>query len=151
MLSPLIGLLTSMDPQRAVRRARRAVIIYTLVAIAAVCGIGFLIAGAFLYAARHLGNLEACLVFGVGFLVLGMLCLSAWKVMESRRSRRRREEERVRQLTSLAGAVAVSVLPSLLQRAGIRSLIVPLAAVAAYAIYKENAGPEQTGPDKDDS
>ncbi|WP_157018506.1 hypothetical protein [Mesorhizobium xinjiangense] len=148
MVSPLIGLLTSIDPQRAVRRARSAVIVYALAAIAALCGAGFLIAAGFLYTARHMSPLVACLVFGLGFLLLALICVVVWQLSGPRRSRRR-EEERAKQLTSLAGAVAVSVLPTLARRAGVRSLVWPLAAMAAYAIYKENAGSDDTKPDED--
>ncbi len=59
MLASLISALASGETVAALRRARTAAIVYALAAIAALCGLGFLIGAAYIWAAERYGSLAA--------------------------------------------------------------------------------------------
>ncbi|MBN9275510.1 MAG: hypothetical protein J0J15_35775, partial [Mesorhizobium sp.] len=69
-LASLLSALASGEAVSAVRRARTTAIVYALAALAALCGIGFLIGAAYIWASIRYGSLTAALGFGIGFLVL---------------------------------------------------------------------------------
>lgn len=138
MLASLIAGFASGETVQAVRRARAAAIAYLLAGAAALCGIGFLIAAAYIWTAGRIGSIEAALAFGVGFLVLGGLVLAVYKLAVSRR-RQREIRRRNKDLAMIAATSALAVLPALLRsRAGLGAVIAPAAAAMAYAIYREN-------------
>jgi hypothetical protein len=134
MLASLIATFLSGEALDAVRRARATAIIYVVVAMLALTGIGFLIGAAYIAIARRYGNFEAALAFGIAFILIAVLVLLVRRIaMSIRRSRRKR---RAVDLATIAGTAAVTALPLLLRsRAG---LIAPLIALAAYVIYREN-------------
>lgn len=134
MLASLIGGFISGETLNMLRRLKSAAIAYLLVALFAAIGVGFLIGAGYIYVAQEFGSLTAAISFGVGFLLIATIILIVHSIRSSRAKRRR--DKRGIDLATIAGAAAITGLPILLRsRAG---LVGPLAAIAAYVIYREN-------------
>ena len=128
------------ETTRAAVRVRRAVIDYIVAGICLAIGIGFLIGASYIYVAQRYGSLWASIAFGVGFVAIAAVVLIIHRIAASRQARRRADEARTVQMKTLAAAMAVSTLPSLLKgRGGLIQLLTPALAMAAYAIYRENS------------
>jgi len=134
MLASLITAFVSGEAMEIARRARTTLIIYVLVAILALTGIGFLVGAGYIAAANRYGNFEAALGFGVGFLVIAVVLVAARSIVAS--SRRKRDKRRSIDLATIVGAAAVTALPMLLRSKG--GVIAPLIAAVAYMVYREN-------------
>lgn len=144
-LTSLIAGMASGETAAIVRRARWAAIAYAIAGIAALCGIGFLVGAGYIWAARHYGSLPAALGFGIGFLVLAGLIVLIFRLSAGLRARKRAKQRRT-DMTAIGVTAALAVLPSLLRgKSGLGLLLAPAVALAAYAIYKENGGPDKNG------
>jgi len=139
LLASLITALVSGETLLAVRRARRAAVVYGIATVLGLLGVIFLVVAGYVAAAERLGAITAALAFGGGFLVLAVLMLLVHRVgasFDRRRTRRRRKTE----ITQVAIATGLAVLPALLRgRAGTATLLAPAIAAVAYAIYRENS------------
>lgn len=150
MLASLIAGFASGETAAIIKRARLAAIFYSLAALAGLCAIGFFVGAGYIWSARHYGDVEAALGFGIGFLVLaGLLVLALWLSVGARK--RRRAMRRKADMTAIGVSTALALLPTLLRDKGGRGLLLaPAIALAAYAIYRENAGPKDGKPDDGD-
>lgn len=147
MLASLIANLASGETVVALRRARYATIAYTLASIFGMLGLGFLISAGFVWAARRFGHIEAALAFGFGFLVVAGLVLVIHKFAARSRAREYRRK-RSSEMMTMSVATALAVLPTLLRsKGGLAAVLGPALAVAAYAIYRENAAPDAADED----
>lgn len=147
MLASLIASFASGETVLAVRRARRAAIAYLLAGVAALCGIGFLIGAVYIWASQRYGAIEAALGIGIIFLLLSGLVLII-HTTTARIQARRAKERRASDLTTVAVASALAVLPTLLRgKTGLGTVIAPLVALTAYAIYRENRAKTPKKPD----
>jgi undecaprenyl pyrophosphate phosphatase UppP len=148
MLASLIASLASGETVVAIRRARRAAIVYLLAGTAGIIGVGFLIGALYIWLSELYGRLETALGFGVGFIVLALLILLVHRLTAGSRAKRAAERRRS-DLTAMGVAAALAALPGLMRsRAGLGTLLAPALAVVAYAIYRENSKPK---PDRDDA
>lgn len=142
MLASLIAAFASGETVRSLRQVRRAAVAYLLAAIVALCGVGFLVGAGYIWASRRYGDLEAATGFGIGFLVLAGLVLLIHK-LASRSRAKNAAKMRSSELTTIAAAATLAALPVLLRnRAGLGALLTPVAAIVAYAIYRENSRPD---------
>lgn len=149
MLAKLVQAFTAIDATRAARRVRRAVITFAIAGLCLFLGVAFLIAAGFMLAVERFGAVHACLGFGAIFMGLAVAALAAHRILTARAARRRAQEAKATQIKTLAGATAMAVLPALLKgRGGVLQLALPLLAMAAYAIYKENAPDEGDDADR---
>ncbi len=140
MLASLFAGLASGQTAAAISRARSAAIAYSLVALATLCGTGFLIGAFYIWLADRLNPLQAALSIGGGFILLAVIILIVHKVVAGRRARRQ-ARKRKSELAAAGLATAVAILPTLLRsKIGLGALIGPALALAAFAIYKENSG-----------
>ncbi len=141
MLTSLIAGYASGETAFALRRAKRAGIAYVAAGIAGLCGLGFLVGAAYVWAARSWGEIEAAVAFGLGFLALAGLILAVHSI--AARSRAREDKQRrSSELAALGMTAAAAIVPTLLRsKGGIGALLGPLVALVAYAIYRENSGP----------
>ena len=147
MLASLLASLASGETAVAIRRARRAAIVYLLAGVAALCGVGFLIGALYIWLSDRYGRLEAALGFGVGFIALALVILLVHRLTAKSRARRVMAK-RKSDLAAMGIAAAIAALPTLARsRVGIGALLAPALAVVAYAIYRENSRPK---PDSDD-
>jgi MFS family permease len=137
MLASLIASIASGEITDSVRRAKSAAIAYLLAAVAAICGVAFLIGAAFSAAAQAYGTVNAALGFGGGFLVVALLILLVHKISvrsQKRQAARRRSQD----MRAMAQAAALVVVPAIIARGGVGGLAAPLLALLGYAIYREN-------------
>lgn len=138
MLASLIASFASGETLLALRRARRAAIAYALAGVALLCGAGFLVAAFYIWTVRRYGAIEAALGFGLGFLILGAIVLIVHRITTGARARRA-AKRRSSDMTTIAVASALAVLPTILRgKAGLGTLAAPAVAALAYAIYREN-------------
>lgn len=150
MLAQLIQFIASGETSRAAKRIRRAMIDYVIAGICLAIGIGFLIAAGYIFVAERYGPLWTAVGFGVGFIVLSGIALIVHRLVSGYQEKKRAEEARAAQMTALAGALAVAVLPSLLKgRGSLLQIVAPALAMAGYAIYKENS--ERSPPEDGDA
>jgi undecaprenyl pyrophosphate phosphatase UppP len=148
MLASLIASLASGETVVAIRRARRAAIVYLLAGTAGIIGVGFLIGALYIWLSELYGRLETALGFGVGFIVLALLIVLVHRLTAGSRAKRAAERRRS-DLTAMGVAAALAALPGLMRsRAGLGTLLAPALAVVAYAIYRENSKPK---PDRDEA
>jgi hypothetical protein len=149
MLASLLAAFASGETFQAVRRARRAAIVYALAGISILVALGFLVGAGYVAAADRYGTINAALGFAGGFFLLAVIILMVHRIASGMRARsiaRKRSKE----LTTIGAAAALAVLPTLLRgKGGLATLLAPVFAVAAYAIYRENRKPDP--PDKDEA
>ncbi|WP_353644454.1 hypothetical protein [Mesorhizobium sp. WSM2239] len=147
MLASLIASFASGETALALRRAKRAAIAYLLAGVAALCGIGFLIGAIYIWASGRYGAIEAALGIGVIFLLLSGVILIV-HTTTARVQARRAKERRASDMTAVAVASTLAILPTLLRgKAGLGTVIAPVVALAAYAIYRENRAKTPKKPD----
>ena len=150
MLAALIQSIVSGETTRAAKRVRRAMIDYVIAGICLGIGLGFLIAAAYIFVAERYGALYTAIGFGLGFIALAGLALIVHRIISGIQAKRRAEEARAAQVQAIAGAAAFAILPALLKgRGGLVSLLAPVAAMVAYAIFKENS--DRAGDEDSDS
>ena len=148
LLVSLLSGFASGETAAAMRRARTAAIIYVLAMLAALCGLGFLVGAAYIWAAARYGSLAAALGFGAGFLIIAGLILLIHQLMSGARARRE-ARRRNADMKMIGITAALAVLPALLKgKAGLGLILGPAAALVAYAIYRENVKPDD--PDEDE-
>src|SRR5690606_29397984 len=94
MLLSLIASVVTAEATDTVGRARRSAIAYVVGAILAITGVGFLVGAGYVATARRIGSVEACLVFGAGFLVVAILVVVVQRVASGIRARRAAERRR---------------------------------------------------------
>ncbi|TIW70222.1 MAG: hypothetical protein E5V58_23420 [Mesorhizobium sp.] len=141
MLASLISALASGEALAALGRARTAAVVYIIVTLAAMCGVGFLIGAAYIWIAGLYGPMAASLGFGVGFLVIAGSVLIVYRLSAGQRSA---------DMKALGITAALAALPVLLKgKGGLGAVLAPAIALAAYAIYRENAGPDRDADDAD--
>jgi hypothetical protein len=147
MLASLVSGFASGETVAAIRRARTAAIVYALAALAGLCGLGFLVAAAYIWAADRYGAMAAALGFGAGFLVIAGLIVLIHQISVGSRSRRM-ARRRNADMTAIGITAALAVLPTLFKgKGGLGVVLGPAAALVAYAIYRENVKPRSDDPD----
>jgi len=147
MLASLISALASGEAIAVLHRARTAAIIYAIAALMALCGLGFLVGAAYIWAAGHYGPIAASLGFGIGFLAIAGLFLVVYWLSAGARARRR-ARRRNADMRAIGITAALAALPVLLKgKSGLGVVLGPAIALAAYAIYRENVKPGPDDPD----
>ncbi|BAV48341.1 hypothetical protein MesoLj113a_15750 [Mesorhizobium sp. 113-1-2] len=142
LLASLLSGFASGETVAAIRRARMAAIVYAIAALAAFCGLGFLVGAAYIWAAARYGSFATALGFGVGFLVIAGLVLLIHRLMSGARARRE-ARRRSADMKAIGITAALAVLPALLKgKGGLGVILGPAVALAAYAIYRENVKPD---------
>jgi len=148
MLASLLASLASGQTVAAIGRARSAAVAYVLAALAGLCGAGFLLGAFYIWLAGRYGSIEAALGIGGGFIVLAGIILIVHRLAAGRRARRQAAQRKA-DLTAAGVATALALLPGLLRsKAGIGALVAPAIALVAYAIYRENSGPDSDPHDE---
>lgn len=137
MLARLVSLLAAGEASAVKRRIKTALIAYLAAALCAVLALAFLVLAAYLAAAVEWGAFDAAIFFGLGFVALTGVILLVHQIV-ARAQQRELRRKRAADATTLAGASALALLPSLVSRKGGTSvLLTGLAALAGYAAYRE--------------
>jgi UDP-N-acetylmuramyl pentapeptide phosphotransferase/UDP-N-acetylglucosamine-1-phosphate transferase len=112
-------------------------------------GLGFLIGAGYIATARRLGDLETALIFAGGFVLVAVILVFAQRIWSKARARRI-AERRKREVTGLASAAALALLPALLAKKGaVSAVAIPVIAAIAYAVWRENSASGSDASDKD--
>jgi len=135
MLFSLIASVFSAEARETVGRARRGAIVYLVAAVLAAAGVGFLVGAGYIAAARRFGDLEACLAFGAGFLVVAVLIAAVQRLSAAARARRARERRR-RELAEIATAASAGLLGS--KKGVVTGLAASLLTGLVLGLYREN-------------
>lgn len=152
MLSSLVAAFLSGEATGAVRRARRAAIVYLFAGLMALVGAGFLVGAAYAAAATRFGTVEAAVGFGLVFILIGLLALGI-HALSNRARKREAAGRRNADMATIASVAAVSLLPALARlpsllksKSGMAGIVGPALAVLAYGIYRENVKPKDDKP-----
>ena len=147
MLASLISGLASGEPLQPCAARARAAIVYALAALAALCGLGFLVGAAYVWVAGSL-RADGSLPWLRGRLPADRgLLLLIHRLSAGARARRRAREAQCRH-KAIGITAALAVLPALLKgKGGLGTILAPAIALAAYAIYRENTKPDADDPD----
>jgi undecaprenyl pyrophosphate phosphatase UppP len=138
MLASLLASLASGETVVALRRARRAAVVYLFAGVFALCGLGFFVAALYIWLAARYGRFETALAFAGVFIAIAVVII-LFDRLTARARAVRDAERRKSELTAVGVASALTILPGLLRsRAGLGLLIAPLVAAAGYALYREN-------------
>ena len=145
MLASLIAAFVSGETAWMLRRARRSAMLLGLALAAGLAGVAFLVGAGYIAAARRFGALEAAIGFGLGFIVLALLIVIV-NAVASRSTRRDASSRRKSEVTAIATAAAVGMLPMLLKgRGSLGTLLAPALGLVAFMIWRENT---RKGPDE---
>lgn len=135
MLFSLIASVVTAEAAATVGRVRSSIAAYIAGAVLAAAGIGFLVAAGYIATARRIGELEACLAFGAGFIVLAVLVVGIQRLVSGMRARRAAERRR-RELGEIAAAATAGLLGS---KGGVLTgLAASLLTGLALGLYREN-------------
>lgn len=138
MLASLLAGLASGETVAALRRARRAAIVYAIAGVAALVGVGFFLGALYIWLAGKYGSLHAALILGAAFVFIAIVVLLIDRLTAHSRARKV-AQQRKSDLAAVGVAASLAVLPGLLRRPlGLGAILFPAAAVIAYAIYREN-------------
>jgi uncharacterized membrane protein YhaH (DUF805 family) len=138
MLASLIASIVSGELADAARRAKSAAVAYLLAAVAAICGVAFLIGAAFSATAQAFGTVNAALGFGGGFLFVALLIVVIHN-LSVRSEKKKAAQRRAHDIRAMAQTAALIIVPAIIARGGVGGLAAPLLALLGYAIYRENA------------
>jgi hypothetical protein len=138
MLASLLGALLSGEAVATAKRLKTQMFVMAIVGVIALVGVIFLLLAGYLYAAERLGAIPAALWFGGGFLGAALLGLIVYKVSAGARARREANRRKA-ELSTMAAATALALLPALASRkAGLGLVVAPFLAAVGYQILKEN-------------
>jgi hypothetical protein len=148
MLFSLIASLASGEAADAMRRAKVALIAYAVAGTLLVMGAIFLVIAGYIATAQEIGAVTAALYWAGGFVAVAVVVLIIHRIMVSVQ-KRRVARKRKTEVTAIASAAAMAVLPTLLasSRARTATFIAAPIALVAYGIWRENRPrPGSTNP-----
>lgn len=135
LLVPLAGLL-GIEVEHITERVRNAVILNALMLIFGLAGIGFLIGAGFLAVAQQLGGIYAALIFGGGFLLLGLAVYLGSMIGKGRRKHQVAVKRRSSETSAFVTTAALTALPVLMKSPLVLKLGLPAAALAALLLVR---------------
>lgn len=151
MLARLFALLATGEAALIRRRVKTTAVAYAALAVAAFLTFMFVVLAAYLAAAVRWGAIQSAIWFAVGSFVLMVLIYLIYKATD-RAQRRARQRKRMADTSMLAGASAMAMLPALMRRkGGMSAVLLALAGVAGYAVYRElsrNSDLDRETPDE---
>jgi len=136
LLMPLASLL-GFEARGMVSRLRSLAVVYTIVALLCLLGLGFLIAAGFMALADIVGALNAALILGGTFLLLALAVYLGSRIGEGRHRRRLAEKRRSGEAGAFLTTAALTALPMLMRSPLIVRLGLPAAALATLVLLHE--------------
>lgn len=137
-MAQLLTLLLAGEASDMKQRLRTALISYILGAFAIMMALLFFVVAAYVAAAFRWGAVQAAIGFAIGFLLLGLVVLGAYKITVEAR-KREQQRRRAANATMAASASAMTMLPAMLGKKGIGAnvALLVLAGVGGYAAYRQ--------------
>jgi cell division protein FtsW (lipid II flippase) len=137
LLAPLAALL-GLEAGSLLDRAKTAAILYGLMAGCLVLAIGFLIGAGYMALANLWSPIIAALVIAGGFLVIALAIYLGSLISERSRRRELAEKRRSSESGAFITTAALTALPMLSKSPWLLRLGIPAAAIAAFAIIRNN-------------
>lgn len=154
MLAGLIGAIASGEAKKVVQRTKRMAIAYAIAGLLGLVGVVFLLVAGYLAAAHRFGAIEAALGFGGGFVLAALLIVFGFS-LATRQEKKKAAARRKTDMSTLAAASALAILPALANRkALLPTLATSALGIIGWRIYEENTRGRRRGsrpPDDDDA
>ena len=132
-MAPLASLL-GLEIEHITDRVKRAVILNGAMAIFGLVAAGFLLAAGFMALAEQIGGINAALAFAAVFLLLALIVYAGMSIADARRKRAIMEKRRSSETGALLTTAALTAVPVLLRSPLVRTLGLPVAALAAFLV-----------------
>ncbi|ODT82803.1 MAG: hypothetical protein ABS76_07045 [Pelagibacterium sp. SCN 64-44] len=136
LIAPLAGLL-GLEVESVVARARAAAIIYGLIALFLLTAAIFLMIAAYLALADQFGPIVAALVLAGAFALLALAVYAGALIGRGRQQKAVAERRRASETGAFVTTAALTALPVLLRSPLIVRLGLPAAAIAAFALLRD--------------
>lgn len=150
MFPRLIASVLTGEARQVAGRVKAAAIAYALAGVLILIGAGFLVGALYIYLRSAYGAQIAALVMSGGFVGAGLVVLLIYLFVSSSRARRRKQRWRD-EMSGVAAASLLALAPALLRGRSPASLIgLPLAAILAAHIYRENFAPRPDRAEEED-
>lgn len=135
---PLASLL-GLEVDHITDRIKHAVVVNAFIIVFGLMGAGFLIAAGFMALAQIVGGIYAALIFASTFLLLALAVYAGMRIGEGRRKREIVEKRRSSETNALLTTAALSALPMVLRSPLLRTIGLPVAAVAAFLLIRSGS------------
>ena len=140
LLMPLAGLL-GLEVEGLGQRVKGLAVAYAFILVFAVLGLGFLIAAGHIALTEIVGFLPATLIFAGVFLALALFTYIGLAIGENRRRKRQADRRRASDAGAFMTTAALTALPLLTRSPLLLRLGIPAAAIAAFALLRDNDEP----------
>lgn len=141
LLMPLAGLL-GLEVEGLSQRVKGLAIVYALILVCVVIGLGFLIAAGYIALSDLVGPLTATLIFAGSFLAVALLVYIGLAISESNRRKRLAERRRSSDAGAFLTTAALTALPLLTRSPMLVKLGIPAAALAALVLLRDKDTPD---------
>lgn len=138
LIAPLAALL-GLEVEALVSRAKAAAIVYGLIGLFVTLALVFFIVAGYLALADVFGAITAALILGGSFLAIALAVYLGAVIGRGRRQREVTKRRRSSETGALVTTAALTALPALLRAPNIVRLGLPAAALAAYAIIRDQS------------
>ena len=135
ILTPLLTALAGEELKLATRRARRAAIFGTVIAVFSFITLVFLCVAAFLALAENYGGPIAALILAALSLILALLVLAVLKLQTAAEEKRRKQRIEADK-SALVTSAAIATVPSILKRP-ILAVALPLAGIVLVNLLSD--------------
>lgn len=141
LLMPLAGLL-GLEVEGLSQRVKGLAIVYALILVCVVIGLGFLIAAGYIALSDLVGPLTATLILAGSFLAVALLVYIGLAISESNRRKRLAERRRSSDAGAFLTTAALTALPLLTRSPMLVKLGIPAAALAALVLLRDKDTPD---------
>ncbi|MCR6636168.1 hypothetical protein [Devosia sp.] len=138
---PLAGLL-GLEVEGLSQRVKGLAIVYALILVCVVIGLGFLIAAGYIALSDLVGPLTATLILAGSFLAVALLVYIGLAISESNRRKRLAERRRSSDAGAFLTTAALTALPLLTRSPMLVKLGIPAAALAALVLLRDKDTPD---------
>lgn len=141
LLMPLAGLL-GLEVEGLSQRVKGLAIVYALILVCVVIGLGFLIAAGYIALSDLVGPLTATLILAGSFLAIALIVYIGLAISESNRRKRLAERRRSSDAGAFLTTAALTALPLLTRSPMLVKLGIPAAALAALVLLRDKDTPD---------
>lgn len=141
LLMPLAGLL-GLEVEGLSKRVKGLAIVYALILVCVVIGLGFLIAAGYIALSDLVRPLTATLILAGSFLAIALIVYIGLAISESNRRKRLAERRRSSDAGAFLTTAALTALPLLTRSPMLVKLGIPAAALAALVLLRDKDTPD---------
>jgi hypothetical protein len=152
LLAPLAALF-GIETDALIDRARRKAVILGIVALFCLIAAAFLLVALYLWLSAIWTPIIAALAIAGGAIVIALVVYAVGVMADNSRRRHEADRRRANETTALMTTAAITALPVLLRSPAVRTIGLPLAAVAAAVFFGKavkDRHDEEAGADKDE-